>query len=273
MNDAIDPGASVETVFAVGPQAIANYSRLSYTMWHALAEFIDNSTQSRLNHGSVIDDVLKEEGTPLIIEIIHDRLQKTITVRDNSIGMTRDDLLAGLQIGHPTPDSKGRSKYGMGMKTAACWIGHTWRIDTCLWGSGLRWSAVIDVAAVCRGEKVTLTSTPVSTDEHGTAITISNLHRNIQQRTENTIRNYLGSMYRFDLASGEAKIVYNGIEIASTENQDFDTDPAGKPMLLDIPAGITINGKLISGWVAILKKGSGGRKYGGFSLFQNQRQI
>jgi hypothetical protein len=273
MDDALDPGASVETLFSVGPQAIANYSRLSYTMWHALAEFIDNSTQSRLNHGSIIDDILKEEGTPLVIEITHDRIQKTITIHDNSIGMQRDALLAGLQIGKPTPDSKGRSKYGMGMKTAACWIGHEWRIDTCEWGQGLRWSAVIDVEAVCRGEKVTLTSTPVSTDEHGTTITISKLHRNIQQRTETTIRNYLASMYRFDLAGGQTKIVYNGVDIVPIDTQEIDTDPAGKPMLLEIPAGKTINGKTISGWIAVLKKGSGGRKYGGFSLFQNQRQI
>jgi hypothetical protein len=273
MNDAIDPGASVETVFAVGPQAIANYSRLSYTMWHALAEFIDNSTQSRLNHGSIIDEVLQQEGSSLIIEVVHNRIEKTITVSDNSIGMTRDDLLAALQIGKPTPDSKGRSKYGMGMKTAACWIGRVWRIETCEWGSGLRWSAVIDVEAVCRGEKVTLTSTPVGTDEHGTSITISNLHRNIQKRTEETIRNYLGSMYRFDLVGGRTKMLYNGVEITPIDNHDVDTDPTGKPMQLDIPAGKNINGKPISGWVAVLKKGSGGRKYGGFSLFQNQRQI
>lgn len=36
-----------EAELSVGPKAIDAYSRLSYTMWFALAEFVDNSTQSR----------------------------------------------------------------------------------------------------------------------------------------------------------------------------------------------------------------------------------
>ena len=271
MMDSVDQSAPVEVTLTIGPQAIANYSRLSYTMWHALAEFIDNSTQSRSNYSAVIDDILKQEGQPLLIEMTHNRVSKTITIKDNSIGMTRDDLLAALQIGNPTPDSKGRSKYGMGMKTAACWIGKIWKIETCEWASGLRWTAIVDVEAVSKGAKVTLSSSPAGTDEHGTTITISQLHRNIQKRTEETIRSYLGSMYRFDLLGGQTKMLYNDIEIPPIDNQDVDTDPAGKPMRLDIPAGATINGKAISGFIAVLKKG--GRRYGGFSLFQNQRQI
>jgi hypothetical protein len=271
MDNTIDPRASVETDLAVGPQAIANYSRLSYTMWHALAEFIDNSTQSRLNHGSIIDEILKQEGVPLKIEITHNRIAKTITIEDNSIGMTRQDLIHALQIGVPTVNSKGRSKYGMGMKTSACWIGRIWRIETVEWGSGVRWSATIDVEAVCRGEKVTLSSSDADTNDHGTKIIISELHRNVQKRTEGTIQNYLGSMYRFDLGGGQTKILYNGTEIPAIDNYDIDSDPTGKPMKLELPSGKTINGKPISGWVAVLKKG--GRKFGGFSLFQNERQI
>lgn len=270
MNDLIKVQDSIETDFSVGPQAIANYSRLSYTMWHALAEFIDNSTQSRLNYGSIIDDVLASEGTPLVVEVTHDRLSKTISIKDNSIGMTSDGLVSALKIAVPTKDSRGRSKYGMGMKTAACWIGAVWTISTVEWSSGIRWSAIIDVEAVCRGERITLISNPAEFHEHGTSITISSLHRNIQKRTEGTIMDYLGSMYRFDIGKGSTKILYNGVEIKLTDDHDIDTDPAGKPMRLDLPA-LTIGGKPVTGWVAIRKKG--GRKYGGFSLFQNERQI
>src|SRR5690349_12116085 len=116
-----------ETDFAIGPGAINAYSRLSYTMWHALAEFIDNSTQSRTNYGSVIDEVLAQEGTPLVVEITHNRPQKEIRIRDNSIGMTKAELIEALKIANPTRDSVGRSKYGLGMKTAACWIGKKWK--------------------------------------------------------------------------------------------------------------------------------------------------
>lgn len=259
------------TNFEIGPQAIANYSRMSYTMWHALGEFIDNSTQSRTNHGNVIDQVLKEEGTPLVVEIIHNRIQRTITISDNSVGMTRDRLEAALKIAMPTPDSVGRSKFGMGMKTAACWIGHKWKVVTCEWGSGEEWTAVVDVDAIAfQGAKVPLMRTNVDSDGHYTRIVISDLHRNIQQRTEETIRGYLGSMYQFDIRRGTLKLLYNGEEIAAPADYDFDTDPEGRSMRMELPDK-TIGGKKITGWIGVLRKG--GRKFGGFSLFQNERQI
>jgi hypothetical protein len=114
----------------IGSGAIKNYARMPYTMWFALAEFIDNSTQSRLNYPDLVDEALKKEGTPLTVEIKYNVTQRELTIIDNSIGMTKDDLIAALKIANPTKDSKGRSKYGMGMKTAACWIGNKWKIET-----------------------------------------------------------------------------------------------------------------------------------------------
>jgi hypothetical protein len=108
-----------------------------------------------------------KEGTPLIVEIDYNVLKRELTIKDNSIGMSHDDLLEGLRIAHPTKDSKGRSKYGMGMKTAACWIGNNWKIETCEWSSGQEWTAAVDVTAVAdRGAKVPITSKDVSRDDH-----------------------------------------------------------------------------------------------------------
>ncbi len=260
-----------ETDFSIGQGAIAAYARLSYTMWHALGEFIDNSTQSRTNHHGIIDQVLESEGTPLVVEITYDRLRRTITISDNSIGMTRDKLVAGLKIAVPTADSVGRSRFGMGMKTAACWIGRRWQVVTAEWSSGEEWTATVDVAGIAfEGKRVPLTSRPVSEDAHYTKIIITELNRNFQARTEETIRGYLGSMYRFDIAGGKLKLVFNGEEIQGPEEYEFDTDAAGIPMKMELPQKV-INGKSVSGWIGVLRRG--GRKFGGFSLFQNQRQI
>lgn len=262
---------SLEAELSIGPQALSAYSRLSYTMWHALAEFIDNSTQSRQNYEGMIDDVLREEGTPLVVDIVYNKLDRRITISDNSIGMTRDDLIEGLRVAHPTSDSKGRSKYGMGMKTAACWIGKHWRVITSEWGSGEEWTADVDVEAIAhRGAKVPLTMQKTSTDSHFTTIEISELNRNIQKRTEENIRAYLGSMYRNDILSGQLKLLYGGEEILPPDEASFDTDVNGVPMKLDMQ-GLEVGGKVVTGWVGVLRKG--GRKFGGFSLFQNDRQI
>lgn len=256
----------------IGPAAIKNYSRMAYTMWYAFAEFIDNSTQSRLNYQSTIDDVLAKEGVPLIVEIDYDATKRQITVTDNSIGMSEQDLLNALRIAHPTPDSKGRSKYGMGMKTAACWIGNTWRIETCEWSSGDEWTAEVDVEEIALGNtKVQMTRRAVSRDDHYTRIVISNLNRRIQNRTEETIKKYLGSIYRHDLKAGRLKLLYRGEEVRPPDEFSFDNDPTGKPMRTDFVE--KFNGKTVKGFVGVLKHGAGGRKFGGFSLFQNERQI
>jgi hypothetical protein len=240
-------------------------------MWYALAEFIDNSTQSRLNYGSIVDDILRQEGRPLTVEIDHNRLQKTITIKDNSIGMRKADLIAALHIAQPTPDSVGRSKYGMGMKTAACWIGKRWRVVTCEWDSGEEWTADVDVQGVAQGrKKIPLTLRQVGRHEHYTHVIISDLNRNIQKRTEETIRGYLGSMYRFDIRADRLTILYNGEGLTAPDEYDLDVDPEGKQMRRELPEK-QINGKTVRGWVGVLRKG--GRKYGGFSLFQEQRQI
>lgn len=265
-----------EAELSVGPKAIDAYSRLSYTMWFALAEFVDNSTQSRLNYESLVDDLLKSEGQPLTVSIVHNRQTKEITIEDNSIGMTKTDLIAALKIANPTSDSKGRSKYGMGMKTAACWIGAKWSVTTCEWGSGEEWTATVDVNAIANyGAKVPLSMKSVSTDAHYTRITITDLRRVIQKRSEETIKTYLGSMYMFDLRPDDKgqvalKLTYNGEEVAPPQDSDWDTDPSGTVMRRDLPE-LNINGKKVNGWVGVLRKG--GRKFGGFSLFQNERQI
>ena len=265
-----------ETELLVGPKSIDAYSRLSYTMWHALAEFVDNSTQSRFNYPDIIDDVLRAEGQPLTVSIVHNRLSKEIKIEDNSIGMTKDDLKAALRIAQPTKDSKGRSKYGMGMKTAACWIGGKWSVSTCEWGSGEEWTATVDVDAVANhGAKVPLSMRPVDRGAHYTHITISNLRRVIQRRSEETIKTFLSSMYMFDLRPNDQgnvslKITYNGEEVGPPAESDWDTDPSGVVMRRDLPK-FTIDGKTVSGWIGVLRKG--GRRFGGFSLFQNRRQI
>ncbi|WP_213956735.1 MULTISPECIES: ATP-binding protein [unclassified Variovorax] len=265
-----------EAELTVGPRAIDAYARLSYTMWFALGEFVDNSTQSRLNYGNLIDEVLRVEGQPLTVSIVHDRPNKTLTISDNSIGMSKMDLIAALRIAQPTPDSKGRSKYGMGMKTAACWIGAYWVVTTCELGSGEEWTATVDVDAIAnRGAKVPLTMRNVSRDEHYTKISISKLRRVIQTRSEQTIKDYLGSMYMFDLRPSESgqvemKLTYNGEEVLPPQESDWDTDPSGIVMKRDLST-FTVDGKTINGWIGVLRKG--GRKYGGFSMFQNGRQI
>lgn len=239
-------------------------------MWYALAEFIDNTTQSRENYDHIIDEVLKDEGNPLRVEINYNSTKRELTIADNSIGMTYDDLVAALKIARPTKDSIGRSKYGMGLKTAACWIGRNWSVTTCEWDSGEEWTASVSVDDIAKGKvAIPLTTRKVGKEQHYTVITITNLNRHIQKRTEETIMQYLGSMYRMDIREKRLIILFNGKQVPLPEELHFatyDTDKEVKEMFDQ-----KINGKRLHGWFGVLHTGS--RKFGGFSLFQNNRQI
>jgi hypothetical protein len=265
-----DNTASSVTNLEIGPSAIAAYSRLSYTMWSALAEFVDNSTQSRLNYESIIDEVLASEGNPLKVEIAYDRTERVITITDNSIGMTQQRLIDALKVAQKTRDSVGRSRYGMGLKTAACWIGNRWSVTTCEFGSGIEWTAEIDVMAVAGGKsEVLLVPREVSRDLHYTRIRIWDLNRGIQKRTEENIKIYLGSMYRVDIRDQRLIILVNDDQVPLPEAHDFARTDDGKELREDFET--TIGGKQVKGWFGVLKKG--GRKLGGFSLMQHDRQI
>jgi hypothetical protein len=261
----------VEAELSIGPSAISAYSRLNYTMWYALAEFIDNSTQSRENYDSIIDQVLQQEGRPLVVDITYNRMTRELRIRDNSIGMTQEDLIEALKVAHPTKDSKGRSKYGLGMKTAACWIGKRWQVITCELFSGEEWTATVDVPAIAAGNaKVPLTPKSVSRDAHYTEIAITDLYKNIQKRSEEVIKAYLGSMYRHDIKAEKLIITFNGDVVAAPDDYEWDTDPSGLPMRKDLPE-VRIAGKRVKGWAGVLKRG--GRRFGGFSIFKHGRQI
>ena len=48
--------------FTVGPNVILSYKRLDYKIWYALAEYIDNSTQSYFANRKELEKAHKDRG-------------------------------------------------------------------------------------------------------------------------------------------------------------------------------------------------------------------
>ena len=60
----------------IGLNAITSYKRLAYTPWHAIAEFVDNSTQSYFDNRQKLDAAHKSENEPgLVVSVTYDRNQ------------------------------------------------------------------------------------------------------------------------------------------------------------------------------------------------------
>jgi hypothetical protein len=66
------------------------YRHFPYKAWNAVAELVDNSTQSYLDNQTELDAVLEAAGQPFAIRI--DSSRTLFSVVDNAMGMDLDYL-------------------------------------------------------------------------------------------------------------------------------------------------------------------------------------
>jgi hypothetical protein len=260
--------------FEIKNNSISSYKRLSYDAWYAFAEFVDNSTQAYFDNKKKLDAEYSKTGDKLRIAIHYDAGEDYITIHDNSIGMNAADLERAFKIGQPPPDPTGRSKYGLGMKTAACWFGDNWSITTKKLGETTAYTIEIDVDAIAKKEgEVDLPPTEKTEgkETHYTTITITNLNRKFVGRTIGKIKDFLGSIYRFDISEGVV-ITWNNTPLVYHRFEDeLYISPDGEKFKKYFE--LEINEKPVKGWVGVLGKGFGSRDKAGFAIIQNKRVI
>lgn len=256
----------------VGADVIRSYKRLSYTPWHALAEFVDNSTQSYFNNKKRLDRAFKTEKEKLEVRIVYDRENGKLRISDNAMGMDAEELQQALKLGQPPTIRTGRSQYGLGMKTAACWFGDEWTVKTKKLGEGKEHTVTVNVERVANGDlRLPYKATPKSEDLHGTIVEIGLLHSELRGRTLGKIKRFLKSMYRVDLREGVLALYWEGDPLIWDEESQFLKNQKGEPYKksFDFP----VNGKRVYGHVGILAQGQSGRPNAGFSILRRGRVI
>ena len=256
----------------LGLEVIQSYKRLSYTPWHAIAELVDNSTQSYFNNRTELDPHFSSTNGHLTIGIVYDRTEGMLRVSDNAMGMSYDELTYALRVGFPPENANGRSQFGMGMKTSACWIGNLWSIRTKKLGEATEHVVTIDVNDVASGSG----DLPYANEDgkeaalHYTVIEIRKHNRVFQGRTLGAIRNFLRSMYRQDLRQNLVTIEWQGSALEWDDSDyQFLTAQDGSPYRKDFD--FAIHEKPVHGWVGILDRGS--RAKAGFSILHADRVI
>ena len=258
----------------IGPEIVRSYKRLSYTFWHGLAEFVDNSIQSYRNNREGLDEAYAATGRPLTVEIIYSRMAGgRLLIRDNAMGMSVEELTRALSIGIPPPDTNGLSEFGMGMKTAACWFGEEWTVQTKRLGEEAGQRITFNVEKVASRE-LDLNHQPVpsSVREHFTEITITHLNREIYGRAIEFIKNFLRSMYRTYIQSGELALFFNGQQLTweSPIEGNVHTEN-GEDSVVDFDFSIVQGRKRVHGWIAVLERGS--RSDAGLTIIRRERVI
>lgn len=257
----------------------STYKNIKYDPWTAIAEFVDNSTQSYYDHMEQLTGTKYWKGLDVEIEYGHadDGNGYQLIIRDNAYGMNFYDFQRAIILDSP-PKNPSRSEFGMGLKTAACWFGTKWSVESTALGSNIKYKAEIDVDMLhkYKNEEIEVFETICNPKEHGTTITIKNLNRTLSGRQIGKTKDQLRGMYRVDLRKGDIKIYYNGEGL-------YYTDP---PILTEnLPDGtkkvwkekfrfVISKGERdyhVDGFMALLEEGS--TSGAGFTLLRRGRVI
>ena len=156
----IQPNAGIMNVF----------SRLSYKPWYAIAEFVDNSTQSYYSNKKELKS--SEEDYKLVVEVKYDDENKTLVIRDNAYGMEFEDFQRAIILDSKSDRQQGRNEFGMGLKTAASWFGNIWSVRSTQLGSENEYYAQVDInhLKTSNENEIDIIKSKVEVATHGTEI-------------------------------------------------------------------------------------------------------
>lgn len=259
----IQPAASILNVF----------SRLSYKPWYAIAEFVDNSTQSYISHAEILDRVPGFD--KLVVSVKYSPITNTLTITDNAYGMEIERFRDAILLDSRNDTQSGRNEFGMGLKTVASWFGNVWRVTSTQYGSSNRYSATVDIPKLKEYSmnSVQIRRDYVTVDTHGTELVIEQVTKKITgSRTIGKIRDLLSSMYRRDINSRNIEIWFNDEPIVF-EEYPILTNFRGKRWKKELAFEVTFGGKnyWVTGFVAIMNPGSFPKS--GFALFRQNRVV
>lgn len=242
------------------------FGRISYKPWYAIAEFVDNSSQSFFTNADKMNSI-----NQVTIRVDYDKDNSILTIQDNAYGMNLEELTAALYVEGGKVKKSGRNEFGSGLKTAAGWFGEKWSITTTKYDSGKQYIAVIDIANL--ENDISIYQEDVDLSEHGTIIRIEKVTKKLTApKTISKIKELLSSMYRRDINSGKVHLEYNGERIY------FDSYPVlsnfrGREWKKDVKFSFEFENKTynVDGFVAIMDPGSFVKA--GLALFRRDRVI
>jgi hypothetical protein len=248
------------------------FSRLNYKPHYAIAEFVDNSTQSYFLHKNELESTFSD--FKLNITIKQDPNTKTLTIEDNAFGMELDRFKDAVTLDAKNPEqANSRNEFGMGLKTAASWFGNVWSLNSTALGSPWRYKATVDIPYLEKtGENnIRIIKEPAGKTDHGTTIQISQLTKNMGSRSIGKTRSMLASMYRRDLASGDVSIIVNDTPITFESYQVLQFRERKWKKEIDFSFKFLEKDYRVTGFVGIMDPGSIAKA--GFALFRRNRVV
>lgn len=251
---------------------LRRYADLDYDVWFALSEFVDNSLHSYLNAQQQLN-TLGVNYCSVKMSIIQEDGHEVISINDNAGGIHEKDFDRLLSIGIQKERTDVQlSEFGMGMKTAAIWLGKIIEIETKHYLSDKTFLITINIEKLGTDDEVIITQVVNSSNLKGyTKIKIKSLNRTFTKKTTlEKIQRSLASIYKKFIENKTLQIFYTDLELEpeliKLEKHSDDTE-IRKDFLIKLS-----NGKTARGWIGIMGEG---RKsvYSGFSIYRYNRLI
>jgi hypothetical protein len=250
------------------------YRHFPYRVWTAVAELVDNSTQSYFDHKKELDKQMGADGEAFAVRIFLDK-NDLFSIHDNAMGMDLNDLSHAVQLAAPPENTSGRSEFGMGMKTSCCWLGGKWSIVTKKLGADTEYTVTIDVDEIAASEThdIPVSEKAAGEHEHYTRIEVRDLYPRFRTRSLHKIKEYLAQAYRNDIEGGNVEIWWDSDKFAPHSVDPLITEEGGRKTEWKKDIEFDVEGKRVYGWVSILGDGQRGRSKAGFDLYRRGRVI
>ncbi len=248
---------------AIGSTMYGRFEDLPNTVSHDLAEFVDNALQSYRDNKLRLQSIEPDYRLKVTIEIEWndtDNRAKTITITDNASGISIDKHQKAFMPAETPENNKGLNEFGMGLKTAACWLGESWTVKTKALGENVERTLSFNLNDVIANElkELPVKETTKDINEHYTIVHITDPTKNVPAiKSLAKIRTELASIYRKSLRENEMQFIVCGEELSFTEYEILTTPfvrtPDAPPIYWKKEIDFKFGKYSAKGYIAILK--------------------
>ncbi len=273
---------SIEAVnISIGSNMYGRFEDLTNTPSNVLAEFVDNALQSYRDNKELLHSLNDGYHFSVNIEFVRDATGKEIReirVADNAGGISMGRYLTAFMPAKTPENNTGLNEFGMGFKTAACWLGEIWEVKTKALGETEERTIRFDLNQVTKNDLDTLpvSHAPRPAMEHYTVFTISQLTKNSPKpQGIEKIKENLASIYRMSLRNGEMRLVVDEevLEFKDPEilSAPFYKDTTGPTVFWMKDIDFSFGPYRAHGYIGVLQEMSA--KNNGFVLLRRGRVV
>ena len=268
---------------ATKPLVYSAFRFINNKVWTALAEYVDNSLQSFLNHKELLSKLNCNGKLNVYINIDFDNDE--ITIKDDAFGIAEQDYQRAFELANIPLDAAGLNEFGMGMKVSSIWLSDTWIVDTSAYGEKVRKAIVFDLKEVVDNQETELPiiEEPADAEDHYTIVSLQKLTQNKPtSRQINNVKKHLASIYTKFIREGILNLVVNGEALVYHElpalTAPYYKNPQGEPVLwkkeisFEAPRPNGEGKYVVKGFIGLLETMSTSTD-NGFLLFRRDRVI